>query len=227
MANFIYDIEKRLEDIPKNKKYLNKYFFLAEKNGYKLINQGHLLLSNKFPRYIREFIREHQEVIFIPNAKSWMKDGAVLRAIKDKKFMVMGKTDVPYRYWDLDIKYGEPVVIVEGAIDCDVMREIYKPTVGLLTSGASDKYVDALSLLTNKVILLYDNDKTGERLTRVDSEKFRKAKFHVEVMKQYSKNKDTGDIIDLELQMKSHLATQSRTYYKATLDIILNKMSMK
>ena len=126
----VIEIRDKLSKINVKDRYRNKYFYLATTGeDYRYLSQGDLLKSYKIPKYVREFIREHKEALFIPNSRNDLANLAVIRAINDKKFIVMGRSIVPYGYWDLDVKYGEVIVVVEGVADCDSMRRIYKNSV--------------------------------------------------------------------------------------------------
>lgn len=79
-----------------------------------------------------------------------------------------------------NFKYNTPIILTEGIKDCLVLHRLYPFSLACLTSGlngADD--LKAITRLTNKVILAYDNDKAGLNSSNRDKERLLKAKCKV------------------------------------------------
>ena len=190
-----------------DRKYRTKYinFELEYHYGYRIITNGSIvkngwLSESKLPKYIVDFINEHGEVLLMPSIYNGYVVGVVLRSLKKKAFLVYGHPTL-YGLGRLhpNFTYGMPIVVCEGAIDCDIISRIYPNSVAMLTSALSTLQKELLKRLTNNIILLYDNDERGRQNTRMDYYNLKKMGFNVATLSQHNLVKDPGDMYDMKL----------------------------
>lgn len=73
-----------------------------------------------------------------------------------------------------DFNYGkQPIILVEGIKDALVMKTLYPYTLALNTAGLTQNSINFVRGLTNRFILVYDNDKAGREATKRDKETLR------------------------------------------------------
>ena len=85
-------------------------------------------------------------------------------------------------------------------MDTDVGRCLGVPAIGMMTSNLTSMQLEILKLLTNKVILCYDNDKAGRIGYKKDSKRLREQGFTVKCLIQYEDLKDMGDLMQLKYE---------------------------
>ena len=149
----------------------NKYLFLAKEYklpNYRIITSGDLLVRGKgmgIPKFITSSVTYQGEALMIANIIDGVVTSIVFRSLGPKKeFLKWGHTKALfYGLGDLseDFTYGTPIVLVEGHADRDMMKQIYPNTLAIMTSALSTNQVDVLKSLTDKVILMLDNDSAG------------------------------------------------------------------
>ena len=100
-----------------------------------------------------------------------------------------------------NFKYGTPILLVEGHLDRDTMSEFYPNVLALTTNKISNYQKDILTSLTNKFILMLDNDDAGRIGTKDAYYKLKGNK--ISEIKHLSNMKDAGDLNKLELYNKS------------------------
>ena len=164
--DILYSISRTLENDNRN-----KYTFFASNfnaRNYRVITKTEFLLKSKgleIPAFIKNFIEDNSEVLMIFNNISGKSNGVLFRSLDKKEFSNFGfSKGMFYGLGDLDenFKYGDPIILVEGAIDRDTCAKfISKNCLALLTSRLSNNQVEVLKRLTNKIILLLDNDEVG------------------------------------------------------------------
>lgn len=195
----------------------NKYEWFAKMyslNNYRVITSGELLIRGKdlnIPTYIKEFVKNNNEVLLLANYVGDEVSGIIYRGIEEKSFINhgFGKGNF-YGIGDLDptFKYGDLIVLVEGTIDRDVCNNlITKNCLSILTSSVSYNQAKVLKYLTNKVLLLLDNDEAGNNGTKQTKKKLNSLGIAVKVIKKSNKIKDLGDVADM--MMKNDKSYQS------------------
>ena len=202
------------------------YLHLAYKYGlpnYKLISSGELIVRGRslsIPDYITQFVLYNNEVLMI----ACIVDGKVVnitfRTITgDKEFMKVGNTKgIFYGIGNLsvDFKYGDPILLVEGHLDRDVMScMFYKNTLGIMTNQLSKLQIKLLEGLTNKVILMLDNDEAGNVGARIVKSQLKG--FKINEIIPYLYIKDAGDILKLKRDDFDTVVD----FYKNQLDLYL------
>lgn len=86
----------------------------------------------------------------------------------------------------------KPIIVCEGLKDCITLKKIYPYVLSNNTSHMGIN-LQVLSNLTNKFILIYDNDKAGQDGTLADIAKVQKMKYDVIEMKIGHGYKDITD----------------------------------
>ncbi len=197
----LFNIARKIET---NK---SKYEYIASGLGqlnYRIITDGEINIRGKdieIPAFVRSFINAHREAILIANVIRGKVVGMLIRATDEKAFIDYGfRKGAFYGIGSLDpsFKYGEPILLVEGALDCDVAKQfITKNCLGCLTSGTSRAKAMVLSCLTNKVLLFLDNDEAGKKGEETTKRILEEYGVQVSIVPKLAGIKDLGDILDL------------------------------
>ena len=200
------------KSVDKEHKMLNKYtYFANEYNAphYRIIDIGTLVhegvkIKEDLPEYVHKFIGIQGELLMIANIVEKHIPMLQLRSIRgDKTFSVFGsQTKCFYGLGMIPntFKYGDWLIVCEGIMDTDVGRCLGVPAIGMMTSNLTSMQLEILKLLTNKVILCYDNDKAGRIGYKKDSKRLREQGFTVKCLIQYEDLKDMGDLMQLKYE---------------------------
>ena len=194
----------------------NKYEWFATHYGlknYRLITSGELLVRGKgldIPIFVKEFVKNNNEVMLLANMVGNEVSSIVYRGVYEKSFINhgFGKGNF-YGIGDLspDFKYGDLIVLLEGTMDRDVCNQfITKNCLSVLTSTVSHNQARVLKCLTNKVLLLLDNDDAGNRGTQATKRKLNSLGITVYVINKSNAIKDLGDIVPLLMENKKDKA---------------------
>lgn len=185
----------------------NKYEYMASGLGllnYRIITDGELSIRGSdidLPIYVRSFINAHKEVIIIANVIRGRVMGMLLRAVEEKAFMDYGfRKGAFYGLGSLapDFKYGDPIVLVEGAIDCDFAKQfITRNCLAVMTSTVSIAKARVISCLTNRVFLFLDNDEAGYNGELTTKKRLESLGIYVDIIPKRKGIKDLGDVLDL------------------------------
>ena len=208
----------------------NKYLHLAYKNKYKhyrLITSGELFIKGKHldvPEFVKAFVQNNNQVLMMANIISGKVVGITFRTIEGPKdFLTWGNNKGNFYglgQMNTSFKYGDPIILVEGLMDCDVIKQYYPNTLAVLTSGLTKNQTAVITRLTNKVVLMFDNDSAGEDGTK-SSIRALKDKCDVKVFKHHPSCKDPGDIIDKEINKDEDLDFII-TYYKVGINNLVH-----
>lgn len=185
----------------------NKYLYYMQNfdNKYKLVSAYQLINSiSDLPDFVYQHLMAVGDCILIPNIIDNQIYSVTFRAVNNnKRFLKYGEfSTLMYNLGELpeDFTYGTPLVIVEGNLDTDVMKQIYPYTLGALTANLTRNHIQLLGHLTNTVILAFDNDEAGHdgiesALRRLPNMKVLKFNYKEDM-------KDAGDLIDLLMKSK-------------------------
>lgn len=183
------------------------YIHLAyklKKENYRLISSGELFIRGKnldIPKYLEQFMNYHNEALMIANIINNKVISIVFRSINtNKEFMKVGTTKSTfYGLGELskNFKYGTPILLVEGHLDRDMMASIYPNTLGIMTSHLSENQVEILKYLSNKFILMFDNDDAG--IKGQNYAKYQLKGNKLAFFKHDYRLKDAGDLVKLDI----------------------------
>ena len=131
--------------------------------------------------------------------------GFIYRTVYDKAYTTVSRSfiDIEHKvplmfgfYEDFknfdDSDHCRPIVVCEGLKDCITLKKIYPYVLSNNTSHMGIN-LQVLSNLTNKFILIYDNDKAGKDGTLEDIANAQKMKYDVIEMKFSHGYKDITD----------------------------------
>lgn len=185
----------------------NKYIYYMNNNDsqyrYILANKLLMTYSNKLPNYLKEYLQYSGDSIMLPNIIKNRVYAITFRNITGtKQFIKLGVSYLFYNLGNLppDFKYGMPLLITEGNMDCDVGKLIYPYCIATMTNSLSTNQIQLLLGLTNRVIIAYDNDEAGEKGYKNVYYKLREFQFSVKKFIHNSNLKDFGDLIDLKMR---------------------------
>lgn len=122
-----------------------------------------------YNRDVIAFCLKYKEVFIIPLE---LPDGDIfsfiLRSKETKNFLnIKLIDDVPLVYGLIDFsdfKYNTPIILVEGVKDAQTIKLKYKYTLAYLRASISKSLIEYLKLITNRLIVIPDNDKAGKNL---------------------------------------------------------------
>ena len=162
----------------------------------------------------------HNEALMIANFIEDKVISIVFRSLSTiKEFMKVGTTKSTfYGLGELskDFRYGTPILLVEGHLDRDMMATIYPNTLGIMTNRLSKSQINILTNLTNKFILMLDNDEAG---ISGQKQAFYQLKGNkVGFIKHDDKLKDAGDLVKLE-KTNHNLYENIIENYKAQIEL--------
>lgn len=203
------------------------YIHLAYKNkldNYRLITSGELFVRGRnlqIPQYLVQYMSFHNEALMMANIISDKIINITFRSINtNKEFMKVGNMkSIFYGLGKLskDFKYGDTILLVEGHLDRDMMATIFPNTLGVMTSHLSKSQIELLRGLTNKVILMLDNDEAGRKGQNYAKKQL--SGFKVSELKHDISLKDAGDLVKLDITNHSKYE-EIILEYKLQLELI-------
>jgi hypothetical protein len=117
------------------------------------------------------FLIKYKDVYFVPlelpNEEIF---GFLLKSVHSKNFCnfkLDGKEFIPMMYGlgDFqDYKFNDQIILVEGIKECQTFKLFYPYVIAYLTSQPSKKLFQYLQNITNRLILVPDNDEVGRSL---------------------------------------------------------------
>lgn len=121
------------------------------------------------------FFEKHPYFWMIPIANPSLRlNGFIIRGFAEKEYRTIfdyGNLPPMFGFEDFkDFKLDKPLIICEGVKDSIYLKTLYPYVLALNTSNITSANLEILSLITNKIIIAYDNDKTGISCSKVDRE---------------------------------------------------------
>ena len=105
-----------------------------------------------------------------------------------------------YDFENIDFNSPPPIILTEGVKDALVLKTLYPYTLSLNTAGLTKNSIQIISSLSNKFILIYDNDDPGKEASERDIKILRELGCKaVNIIPSY---KDAGKYIDNPIQLK-------------------------
>lgn len=180
------------------------YAYKYQPDNYRLITSGELFVRGRnlqIPQYLVQFMSYHDEAIMMSNIIADKVINIVFRSINtNKEFMKVGS--MKSTFYGLgklsrDFKYGDTILLTEGHLDRDIMATIYPNTLGIMTSHLSRNQVELLKGLTNKFILMLDNDEAG--IKGQNYAKYQLKGCKISELEHDITLKDAGDLVKLDI----------------------------
>ena len=208
----------------------NKYIYFMNnyESDYRFISANKLLINYgaQLPTYFRDYLKYSGDSIMLPNIINNTVYSLTLRNLQGpKQFIKVGH--VSHLFYNLghlpeDFHYGVPILLTEGNIDCDSIKQIYPYSLAALTNSLSMNQLQLLLHLTNKVILAYDNDSAGNKGYYDTYNKLKNLGFTVKRFKHSHNLKDFGDLIDLRIKDYGEYEYISMSYKLQIQNLLLD-----
>ena len=115
-----------------------------------------------------------------------------------------------YDFDNFDFSNPEPIILTEGVKDALVLKTIHPYTLSLNTAGLTINSIQLVSSLSNKFILVYDNDKPGKDASERDIKTLEE--LGCKVINIIPSFKDAGKYVDNPVQLKI-LYSNIRQYF--------------
>ena len=84
-----------------------------------------------------------------------------------------------YDFEDFNFNKKKPIILTEGIKDALMLKTIYPYTLSLNTAGLTQNALNFVTALTDRFILIYDNDKPGRDATERDKAALREKECRV------------------------------------------------
>lgn len=195
----LFNIARPITEVKDNYSWLAAKYAL---NNYKVITNSELVIKGKdieLPKYIREFIKDQGEVYLFANIINGNISSITMRGVNEKSFMKYKVSKGQfYGIGDLepDFKYGDLLVLVEGTLDRDACKTyLTRNCLSLMTSTVSNAQAQIISCLTNRVLLLLDNDDVGKHGASITVNKLKRYGVNATKIELSKQIKDLGDLI--------------------------------
>lgn len=115
-----------------------------------------------------------------------------------------------HSFTDFDFNNPQPIILTEGVKDALVLKTLYPYTISLNTAGLTINSIQVIASLSNKFILIYDNDKPGKEASERDTETLKD--LGCKAISIIPTFKDAGKYIDNPVQLKI-LYSNIRQYF--------------
>lgn len=206
---------------------VDPYTFIAvrySRPNYKLFDISSLRIPSliEIPYHVKQFITGHKQVLGIANLIGHQAVSIVFRDLEKKDFCTYAHVNgFCYGLGDLqNLSYGDTIILVEGLKDRDALAQLTSNVVAVCGSTLSLLQREILCTITNKFIILYDNDDTGHKQSKHDEFCFKKSGCEVTIAHHPSGVKDAGTIVDQLWCGNSYDSELLQSYYKSQLRIL-------
>lgn len=143
------------------------YLLFLKKSGLDVkmvIVKDHLELLHPIKNHY-SFFQKHPYIWMIPVSTPNNKIlGFIMRGYADKEYRIIFDHEgvSPMYGWEDFKNYSdEPIVLTEGLKDAIWLKQYYPYVLSLNTSNITQSNLEILTKITNKMLLIYDNDDTG------------------------------------------------------------------
>jgi len=174
-------------------------------------------LLEQLPPHLLRFINDLGEVILIANPILDEIPQVILRGVSVRDFRVYSQSvSFPYGVGLLspDFSYGQPILLVEGVLDRDSLLDIFPDTLALLSSSLSLAQIEMLECLTDRVLLLYDNDKSGRDGVKRDFSRLVKRQIKPYLLQHPIHIKDSGILSEYAMRGSERYSALRDHYLK-------------
>lgn len=154
--------------------------------------------------YVKDFIISVGPCAMFPIQFSTTLFGFVFRALNEKAFSTFSLTPLYLYSSTTTLKhfsdrcsygYGYPFLVSEGFMDAELLGGIWPVSLGMMTSHISDYQAQFISMFTNRVILVPDNDDAGDRGVEASERNLGQYGIHMQVVRIPKTYEDPGDLL--------------------------------
>lgn len=141
-----------------------------------------------------DFFRDNKYFWIIPmECQPYKVWGYTLRGYYNKKYLVFKVSNIPttvFGLYDFDSFefHKDYIILTEGIKDALVLKTLYPYTLALNTAGLTSNSLNFVKAMTNKVILIYDNDKAGKEALKRDLNSLKKDHIKAHSISLYYKD---------------------------------------
>lgn len=178
----------------------------------KVITSSHLV--GQQDSYVTNFIRSMGPCAMFPMMFGSTLFGFVFRSLSEKAFstfsvsplyLYSASSSISFIDSNRVIPYGFPFVFSEGLLDSELIGAFYPMSFGSMTSHLSDYQAQFISMFTNRVIIVPDNDEAGERGVKKSEENLSKYGVTAHTVKLPDRYEDPGDLLRLLIEGSSDI----------------------
>jgi hypothetical protein len=221
----IDELYKLGRDVPKEIFLKDKYTWMAFVG---LIKAKYLSPNDTFLAKlpIDRFIKRNGECLLIPNYIGNLMLDLDIRPLNNKdSILSFKKYNFPYGIGRLrdNFKYGDPIYLVEGIADYGALKLI-KPDLDVLALRTSSIHRDSYEFyasLTNKIVLISDQDPYGKSASSKMARKLKDLGVDVYTIEQFGNMKDTGEVLELLL---SYIKQKDQQASKMSKKLKINRI---
>jgi hypothetical protein len=198
--------------------------------NYRRVSLGDIVshgMLQRIPESLLKFINRYGEVLVIAHVLAADVYSLTFRAIESKDFTTYGSQSFFYGSGDLAntaFIYGDPIVLVEGILDRDALNGVYPYIMSTLSSSMSLVQLEILEVLTNNVILMYDNDVRGQDGVLRDIGKLKPWGIEVFTINHPGGVKDSGTLAEYHFQGELSKEEELRNYYLKNIEDICKRV---
>lgn len=176
------------------------------------------------PEYLFKFIVEQGKCLGIGNVINGKVYSVKFKSLREKEFLTVGeKRALPYGIGLLpNFKFGDWLALVEGEKDRDCLAQIYPYVVSTSTAGAGSIMKEVLKSMTNRFLIFYDNDDSGNKAYFRDRKHFLEHNCQVVRGIHPEGYKDCGSIADLLYKNDSFNMEYAKSYYDIQISNIVD-----
>lgn len=196
----LYNIAK---PIPEELALTNKYTFAGFHNLIEVrIIDVNDIIGKETP--INTYLSTNYKTLIFPNIVNGEIVDVFLRPLEvQNKPLKIGSKTFPFgiQYLNEGFKYGDIIILVEGVGDLAGLRLLDSSLniISMQTSAVGVEHLGFLASLTNKILLLGDNDEVGKASRNKIIGAFKQVGVTVIPLEQHMFLKDTGDVLEMAL----------------------------
>lgn len=240
IAETLYSLALPLKQCPAE--LCSSSYLLAFSETGKIFTLDSLARAMKeitLPEYFISFVKNNPVSLIMPNIFPTDGDPVIpwvkFRSLGEKDFVSIGERNhIPFGLGTFhNFRYGEPIILVEGNKDVQLIKSIYPNALCTDTSGMNSVLKLVLPKLTNFFILAYDSDEAGQDAVKRDSFYLRKTSMvkvlehpTIPTLKGQIHIKDSGSYFDYKAKPDGEsqlIADLIKSYYISTIKTLLKR----
>lgn len=221
---------KEAHEISEDMMYENKYTWL----GYnKIIKAKYLDINDTFVMNtkINPFIIKYEKVFLLPNFVNGKLLDLMIKPFNTNEQILEFKVgDLPYGIGEIPdtFKFGDTLFIVEGVGDYGGLKLIDRNVnvIATRTNAITSNMYKFISSITNRVVIIPDNDEPGRKHIRKMKTRFADLGVSVSIIEQFGSLKDTGEIVDIVMSYQKSKSSTLKTKLETIYSYYLQQINM-